>query len=341
MRALVTGANGFIGGHLVEHLLSKGYQVAALDLHTDWLRSLEPSAKLKVIHGDFSDRDLVDPELPGNEVCFHLASAHLETNVGDDYFWKVNVEHTLEFVERCHKAGIPRFIHCSTVGVYGDIKDPPADEASECHPDVAYEKSKLAGEKAVVAYCKTNNYQTIVIRPAWVYGPRCPRTEKLFRAISKGRFFFVGNGQTLRHPVYITDMLDGFLLAAGVESDPGEIFIIAGSSAVTLEELATTIANSLGVKPPALKLPEGFVKAGVVLIEDGSKLIGITPPYTRRSMKFYTGNTSFSIRKAEQILGFRPSVSLEDGVSFTRDWLLENGRIVSRQLMDGKSRYQR
>lgn len=330
MRALVTGANGFIGGHLVERLLSMGHQVTALDMHADWLHSLESSEDLKVIHADFSDRASVDPELPGNEVCFHLASAHLETDVADDYFWKVNVEHTSEFVERCQKAGIPRFVHCSTVGVYGDINDPPADETSECHPDVAYEKSKLAGEKAVVAYSLTNNYRTIVIRPAWVYGPRCPRTEKLFRAINKGRFFYVGNGQTLRHPVYITDMLQGFLCAVEVETDPGEIFIIAGPSAVTLEELATSIANSLSVRPPALRLPEWFVNAGVVLIENGAKLAGMKPPYTRRSMKFYTGNTAFSIRKAQQFLGFQPRVSLGEGLNLTRDWLFENGRIASR-----------
>lgn len=327
MRVLITGANGFIGGHLVEYLLNQGHHVTALDIHVDWLSSLEPSANLKVIHGDFSDRNLVDPELPGNELCFHLASAHLETNVSDEHFWKVNVDDTLEFVKRCREAGIPRFVHCSSVGVYGDIKNPPADETSDCHPDVVYEKSKLAGEKALIAYSQTNNYPTIVIRPAWVYGPRCPRTEKLFRAIKNRRFFYVGDGRTLRHPVYITDMLLGFMDAAEYEPQQGEIFIIAGPEAVTLEELATGIAACLGVKSPSLRLPSWFVKAGVVLLENGSKLIGMKSPYTQRSMKFYTGNTAFSIKKAEQVLGFQPRVSLGLGLNLTRDWLVDNGRL--------------
>jgi nucleoside-diphosphate-sugar epimerase len=247
--------------------------------------------------------------------------------VGDDYFWRVNVTDTLAFLERCHKAGIPRFVHCSTVGVFGNINHPPADEDSECHPDVAYEKTKLAGERAVREYAKAQNYKTTVIRPAWVYGPRCPRTEKLFRAIHKKRFFYVGDGQTLRHPIYISDMVASFEIAAEYDPDPGEIFIIAGPRAVTLEELASSIATCLGVNPPSIKLPQWFVKAGVMVLEKSAQISGRKAPFTQRSMKFYTNNTAFSTNKAEMRLGFRAGVSLEAGLSLTRNWLLEKGRI--------------
>lgn len=327
MRVLITGANGFIGGHLVERMLLQGHQVTALDINADWLNSLDPSIDLKILQGDFSNRALVDRELAGHEVCFHLASAHLETNVGEDYFWKVNVTNTLEFIERCHQAGVPRFIHCSTVGVYGDIRRPPANEDSECHPNVAYEKSKLAGESAVAEYSQANNYSTIIIRPAWVYGERDPRTEKLFRAINHGRFFYVGDGQTLRHPIHISDMVAGFEAAANYDPLPGEIFIIAGPKAVTLEELAASIAVCLDVKQPSLRLPYWIVSAGVTMLEAGARIIGMKAPFTRRSLKFYTGNTAFSIDKAEQVLGFTPQVSLEAGLGLTRDWLVEMGRI--------------
>ncbi len=234
------------------------------------------------------------------------------------------MDNTRDFVERCAQAGIGRFIHCSSVGVYGDIENPPADEESECYPDVAYERSKLAGEIAVREYAQDNKYPVVIIRPAWVYGPRDLRTERLFRTIEKGRFFYVGDGQTLRHPIYISDMVEGFEVAAKHEKATGEIFIIAGPEAVTIEELASGISECVGVRSQSLRLPKGLVWIGVTLLELGSKITGIKSPFTRRSMKFYTGNTAFSIKKAEAMLDFQPQVELRVGLSCMYDWLNAN-----------------
>jgi nucleoside-diphosphate-sugar epimerase len=282
---------------------------------------------LTVLQSDFADRALLDSHLPGHDICFHLASAHLEKDVDEAYFWKVNVENTLAFAERCHAAGISRFIQCSSVGVYGDIENPPADEESECHPDVAYERSKLAGEKAVMAFAREQDYEAVSVRPAWVYGPRCPRTEKLFRAIKKGRFFYVGGGKTLRHPIYISDMVQGFEIAARHEDAPGGVFIAAGPRAVTLEALANEIAACVEARPPRLNFPVPLVWAGCALLEIGGKLTGKEPPFTRRSLKFYTGNTAFSTQKARDLLGFEAKVELPEGLGHTYAWLVENGRI--------------
>jgi nucleoside-diphosphate-sugar epimerase len=327
MRVLITGAGGFIGSHLVEQQLRLGRQVTALDLHVESLENLAAHPQLTILEGDFADAALTEQYLKDLDICFHLASAHLETDVDEQYFFKVNVQEARDFVQRCCEAGVGRFVHCSSVGVYGDIENPPADEGSECNPDVAYERSKLAGEQAVMEFAREANYPVVVVRPAWVYGPRCPRTVRLFRTIKKGRFFFVGDGKTLRHPIHIDDMTAGFELAATHPNAPGEVFIMAGPRAVTLVELADEIAAVIGVKKPSLKLPKAPVWLGCILLEAGAKVFKYKPPFTRRSLKFYTGNTAFSIQKVKDMLGFDPEIDLKEGLQQTCDWMYSSGKI--------------
>jgi dihydroflavonol-4-reductase len=322
-RVLITGAGGFIGSHLVADQLRRGREVTAVDLHTDRLQPLANDPCLHIVTADFTDAAQIDPLLSGHDVCFHLASAHLETGVTDDYYWQVNVAGTEQFVRRCHEAGIGRFVHCSSVGVYGDIKNPPADEESECHPDVAYEKSKLAGEQAVLRYAQENSYRLIVVRPAWVYGPHCPRTLKLFKTIEKGRFFFVGDGSTLRHPIYIDDMVAAFEVTAVHDQAPGQVYIVAGPRAVTLRELADQIAETVGVSSPTMQIPQWLILPPVYLLEMVGKFLKRAVPFSRRSLKFFSGNTAFSTAKAEVQLGYRPQVELAEGLRHTYDWLRE------------------
>jgi len=317
MRVLITGAGGFIGSHLVNDQLNRGRLVTAVDLNVNRLQPISLHPRLRLLQGDFTDRSFLDPHLNGHGVCFHLASAHLETGVDENHFWKINVEGAREFVERACRSGIMRFVHCSSVGVYGDIKQPPATEEDECHPDIAYETSKLAGEQAVRDFARHHRYPVVVVRPAWVYGSGCPRTLKLFRTIRKGRFFFVGSGETLRHPIHIDDMVEGFEIAATHARAPGQVFIMAGPRAVTLVELANEVAACLRVAPPRVKLPQAPVWYGCYLLELAYHALGKEAPFSRRSLKFFTGNTAFSTEKAANLLNFRATVDLREGLERT------------------------
>lgn len=316
MNVLITGAGGFIGRHLVRNQLARGRHVTAVDVTLDGLKAMHAGDELKLAETDFRSEAL-DKVLAEQDVCFHLASLHLEVGASEQAFHEVNVEGAQRFVERCHMAGVGRFVHCSSVGVFGDVRNPPANEETECYPDLVYERSKLDGERRVGQYGSSHGYPVVVVRPSWVYGPGCPRTLKLVRAVRSGRFFYVGDGSNQRHPIYIDDMIAGFELAATHPDAPGRVFIIAGPQAVTVRELVEVMADELGVDRPWVRLPQSFVWLGGLLTEVGFAATGREPPFSRRSLKFFSGNSAFDTSRAQRLLGFEARVELREGLRRT------------------------
>jgi len=193
---LITGAGGFIGSHLVSDQLARGRRVVAADVDLSGLSHITKGERLHKAEVDLRSSSEMDRCLEGVDCVFHLAAAHLDVIRGPDYFHDVNVAATARLAEMAHAAGARRFVHCSSVSVYGPLSSWPADEASPCEPDIVYEQTKLEGEQAVRAVAENTGLRTVIVRPAWVYGPRCPRTRKLVRTIQQGRFFYVGGGYT-------------------------------------------------------------------------------------------------------------------------------------------------
>ncbi len=317
---LVTGAGGFIGSHLVEDQLARGRRVVATDIDLTGLSHLDSRNGLQRAEVDLRDAEKMKTLLQGVDCVFHLAAAHLDVLRGPGYFHEVNVRATARLAEAAHEQGARRFIHCSSVSVYGPLTSWPADEDSPCEPDIVYEQTKLEGEKAVRQVAERTGLQTVIIRPAWVYGPRCPRTRKLIQSIQRGRFFYVGRGENRRHPVFVDDLIDAFNRVASQGLAQCETLIIAGPEVVTVRQLVNTIAGELGVPTRALSLPQSLVWAGCLILESAAKVIGRQPPFSRRSLKFFTESSSFDISRARQRLDFGPRTRLQEGVKATLDY---------------------
>ena len=317
MRVLITGAGGFIGSHLVDSQLEYGYDVRAVDLHLDLLRHQEANPHLEAIRGDITEKHLVQKLVEGIDIVYHLASAHLDVSLSDEQYRRVNVGATLSLLEAARQAGVKRFVHCSSVGVIGDVQDPPADESTECHPVNIYERTKLEGERIALDFASRTGFPVVVVRPAWVYGPRCPRTEKLFRTISKGRLPIFGRGRNLRHPVYISDAVRGLELCAETRDIDGEVFIVAGETPVESRELIKVISRQLNARTQNIYLPLFLGQAAGLTLELMFKLVKRRPPFSRRSMDFFLKHNAYTICKAQSRLNYQPEVDLITGIQKT------------------------
>jgi nucleoside-diphosphate-sugar epimerase len=312
-RALVTGAAGFIGAHCVRYLAQRGWQVRALDVHPVPPAGATPGVDFRL--QDLRDSAALAAAVEGMQIVFHLASVHLAVGAKYEDFEAVNVKAVEHLVDACAAGGVRRLVHVSSVGVYGHVEHPPAAEDAPLHPVNDYERTKRAGEDAVRRAAARTGMDVVIVRPSWVYGVGCPRTEKLMRALQKGKFFYIGAAKNLRHPIFIDDFLDGLLLAGtGGPELAGKTFNIAGPSWMTVEEMVDTFARAMQVKPPRVRIPRWLGLTAGWAAEQVGAALKIEPPISRRTLAFFENDNAFDIGAARKWLKFEPRVDLLDGV---------------------------
>lgn len=311
-RALVTGAGGFIGSHLIRYLAARGWRVRAMDLH--------PAA---IAHGgdieyrvcDIRDEPALAQALEGVNYVFNLASLHLDVHASLEQFQSVNVKALERVVELCAGARVRRLIQVSSVGVYGHVASPPAKEDAPLHPENNYERTKAAGEEVARRAADRTGLDLVIIRPSWVYGAGCPRTAKLLRSLRKGRFFYIGKGNNLRHPIYIDDFLEGAEQAATASPAlAGSTFNLAGPRWMTVEQMVSQFAEAIDVRPPTLHAPRWMGMTAGWAAEQVSAIVGAEPPISRRTLAFFENDNAFDISAAHGAFGFDPRTELPEGV---------------------------
>lgn len=311
-RVLVTGAAGFIGQHCLRYLAARGWQVTAIDVH-------EPQApvpagvQFRLV--DLCDRAQLAQVLASQEVVINLASVHLDVSASDEKFESVNVRAVGQLVELCAAARVRRLVHVSSVGVYGHVANPPAAEDAPLAPVNTYERTKRAGEEAARKAAAQYGVDMVIVRPSWVYGAGCPRTEKLVGALRRGRFFYIGPARNLRHPVYIDDFLDGVLLAANAGPEAsGKTFNLAGPMWLPLDKMVNTFAEAIGARPPHLRIPRWLGLSLGWAAELAGATLKIDPPISRRTLAFFENDNAFDISSARRLLKFDPQTDLMSGV---------------------------
>ena len=197
MRVMVTGATGFTGGHLARALKARGYEVRAL------VRDVAKAAQLEhdgivILEGDLADAAAVQRAADGCDVVYHLAAVYREARHPDEYFRKINVGGTRNIIHAVESGHVGRLVHCSTVGVHGNIKTVPADENAPYDPGDIYQQTKLEGALLVRQRIESD-LPGVIFRPFGIYGPGDWRFLKLFKAVDRGVFRMIGPGSIFYH----------------------------------------------------------------------------------------------------------------------------------------------
>jgi nucleoside-diphosphate-sugar epimerase len=329
VRALVTGTSGFTGGRLARFLAGRGDLVRALRRNVPAAsaghRGIEPAIEpgIEIVQGDLKDAASLRRAMTGVDVVYNIAALYRTAAVPAAEYRAVNAQAVKTIVELAGETGVRRVVHCSTVGVHGDIEQPPANEDAPLKPGDIYQETKLEGEQLGRDAAARVGVELVIARPSGIYGPGDRRLFKLIGGVARGRFLVLGSGEIFYHLTFIDDLCEGFRLCAVVPQAAGRTYILAGAEVTTLNELVRIIGEVAGVRPPAVRLPVWPVWLAGAICEALCSPLGLEPPLYRRRVDFFTKSRAFDISRARTELGFAPQVGLREGIRRTLEWYRE------------------
>jgi nucleoside-diphosphate-sugar epimerase len=320
MQAFVTGASGFLGSHLVRRLTAGGWKVRALDLAAP----LSSAPGIEVVLGDVRDPGPWKKGLSGTDVLFHLAAALGASRLSGEAFLEINAGGTESVLGAAREAGVRKMVSVSSAGVIGAVEPGGvADEDTPPNPQNAYDRSKLEAERIALEFARRGT-EVVVVRPGWAYGPGDRRSFKVIKAVHDRRFALVAPDRGRQTPVFIDDLVEGFLLAAE-KGRRGEIYHLTGGEVLTVRRMAALIAEACGIPAPKLRLPVLPARLAAWVLEKAFAPFGREAPLNRSRLAFFLDPKALSNAKARRELGFRPEVDFRTGMARAVAWYREQG----------------
>ena len=312
---LVTGADGFIGSHLAERLTSQGACVRALCLYNSrgsngWLDDSEVRDEMEIVLGDIRDPSLMREVVSGVEIVFHLAAliAIPYSYVAPASYVETNVCGTLNMLEAARACHVQRFVQTSTSEVYGNAPQLPIHEASPLRAQSPYSATKIAADKLCEAYALSFGLPVTILRPFNTYGPRQSRRAViptiLTQLLRGSPSVNLGSLEPQRDYTYVSDTVDGFVRAATVGSERYGVVQLGSGQSISVADLFALCRDVVGsdatvtVDPQRSRPPSSEID---ILLSDP--------------------------RRAEEVLGWTPTVSLRLGIERTAAWLLDHADI--------------
>ncbi len=307
--ALVTGATGFVGSHLVDALLEKGWRVTVTVRPKSNLRWLERKPVERV-----DDAFSAASPLPECDVVFHVAGV-IRADTYADY-----LAGNRDLAVRAFEAArARRFVHVSSLAVAGPGEQ--VDETTPCSPISLYGKSKWEGECEV--WKRRERLAVTVIRPPVVYGPRDFGLFDLYKTVSKGLRPEIG-GRKVISIVHVRDLVEGIVRAAETPEGANQAFYLANEATVEVSAVLGLIQRALGKKALRVGIPDRVVRFLGAVVEDGARLAGRRSMFGRdKALEMTQKAWCCSPGKAARLLGWRARIPLEEGMSETAAWYKE------------------
>ncbi len=323
-RVLVTGGTGFVGSHLVEALLQKGYSVTCLVRDPNKLRWLT-GLDVDLAKGDCSLPESLIPAVHDVSVVFHAAGLTKAKRARE--YYEVNHLGTRNILEASvrHNPGIEKFILISSLAAAGPSLDgTPVQDTDTPRPVSDYGKSKLFAENESLAY--RDRLPVVILRPSAVYGPRDRDMFQLFRWAALGLTLEIAGSERYISPCYVQDLVAALLLAAEKRTASGSIYFVAENRAYSWSEFRQALLTAGGVKARNIKVPYPAAYLIGLFSEVGS-LFASKPALTNRQ-KIYEAVQKYwicDLGKIESELGFMPRYPLQKGLEMTWQWYRDNG----------------
>lgn len=317
--AVVTGGTGFVGSHLVDLLLDKGFEVRCITRRSSDLRWLK-GKDVKIFDCGLYNKEALKEVIKDSDYLFHVAGV-VKSKTREGYF-KGNVETTRTLIEATLESGtsLKRFLVVSSQTVTGPSLDGnPVNEETECKPITTYGKSKLEEEKLVLSY-KDKLPITICRAPA-VYGERDTEIFIYFKTFSKGLTTTIGFNEKKLSLIHVLDLVNGFYLAATKDIAIGKIYFISSEEFYTWPQINEITSKIIGRKPIVIKVPH-FMVYTIAAVAQFAAMFSSKPATLNIekakdiTQQYWICDTS----KAVKELSYHQSISIEEGINRTIDW---------------------
>ncbi len=322
MRVFITGASGFIGRALLERYVAEGHEVLGCDFVADEQRG--------VVAGDVAVPGSWQEHAAGCDLVLHTAATVSFRLERPEQVWRANVLGTANAIAAAERAGAGRFVHFSSVTVFGlDFPDGVNERYPVHNTYMPYPDTKIASEQVVLQAHLDGRVPCTVVRPGDVYGPRSRAWAIIpTELIRSRRLTLPGYGRGIHSPVYIDNLVDGVVLAAASADAAGQVFTLSEGIGVPYREFFAPYAELVSQR--LLVVPTPVAMALAAVIEHAARLTPGDNEINTLALRYFLRRGTYSCQKARDVLGWEPRIGLDEGLERTIAWLREQGFAASR-----------
>ena len=326
MNVLITGATGLLGSHLIKELQQRGERIRALVLPVENAEGLLRQG-VEVVRGDITDANTLAPAVQDIDLIFHLAGMMGVWRPLSDYRL-VNVNGSENLYKVAQAANVRRFVHTSSHTVYGLGYGRFMTESDPLRPDPdPYSITKAEGDRLIRRLMLTSDMETVILRPGTFFGPGDRlHFGRMAQKTKDGKALIIGRGDNALPFCYVSDVVQGFMLAGYHENAPGNVYNITNDRPMTQLEMYNAIADAVGGVHPKIHLPYLPIYYGSIVAERVVARVTRTKPVvTELGALMFGSDNRHSVEKARRELGFEPKVELFEGIKLSAAWFNAGG----------------